>query len=305
MSAEPFTACTFAVELRLPGKGEPLCQAAFCECDGLQVRRTITTLREGGDDGSARLFAGPESFGHVTLRRGMTSTFDLWDWWERTRRDPGLRARCDIVVLAPDLVEERVRFRLHHCLPAKLSGPTLDATANAVAIESLEIACERIEVLRPGEPPAQPAPEALAKAELRELDERFEREINKGRWVKVQINPGELRTSFTHEPGPRTQLDLRLAFDVRAPVASGRRAPIDVRRLTEKVAYFATPRPARGGALVRPAVRVAWGTFQFDGRVEALEETLESFSPDGRPLRASLALSLARERIDRYAFRVP
>jgi phage tail-like protein len=303
VSAEPFTAYTFAVELRLPGKGEPLCQAAFCECDGLELRRTITTLREGGDDGSARLISGQESFGRVTLRRGMTSTFDLWEWWERTRRDPAVRASCDVIVLSPDLAEERVRFRLHRCLPAKLSGPALNATANDIAIESLEIACERIELVRPGEPPAQSVAGPVARAELRELDERFEREINKGRWVKAQINPGELRTWFTHELGARAQLDLRLAFDVRSAVPTGRRAPDDVRRLTEKVAYFATPRPARGGALIRPAVRLAWGTFQFDGHVEALEETLESFSPEGRPLRASLVLSLARDKIDRYAFR--
>jgi hypothetical protein len=123
--------------------------------------------------------------------------------------------------------------------------------------------------------------------------------------VAVQINPDELRTSFSHELGsPSTRLDLRLAFDVRSP-APGSRAPDDVRRLTEKVAYFATPRRARGGALVRPAVRLTWGTFQFDGHVEALHEALEAFSADGRPLRATLALSLARPQIAPYAFRTP
>jgi hypothetical protein len=48
-----------------------------------------------------------------------------------------------------------------------------------------------------------------------------------------------------------------------------------------------------------------WGTFRFDGYVEALEETLEAFSPDGRPLRATLALSLARAQIAPYAFAAP
>jgi phage tail-like protein len=245
-------------------------------------------VREGGDEGTTRLVPGRESFGTVTLRRGMTSNFDLWAWWEQ-----GVRATGDVVVLTPDLVAERVRFRLHRCLPVKLTGPTLNARSTAVAIESLELACERIELVRPGEPPPQ-APKALVKAQLRELDARFEREINKSRWVTVQINPDELRTSFTHDPAPRTQLDLRLTFDTRAPAPSGRSVPTDVRRLTERVAYFATPRPARGGALVRPAVRLAWGSFQFDGQVETLEETLESFSSDGRPLHAELTLSLAR-----------
>jgi phage tail-like protein len=296
VSGEPFAARTFAVELRLPGSDEPLCQAAFRECEGLELRRAIATVHEGGDERSVRLLPGHESFGNVTLRRGMTAALHLWLWWEQ-----GVRATCDVVVLSPDLTAERVRFRLHGCLPVRVAGPRLDAMTSDLAIETLELACERIEVLRPGAP-LPPAPQALVKAQLRELDARFEREINRARSVAVQINPHELRTSFAHEPTPRTQLDLRLIFDVRAPTATGRAAPDDVRRLTEKVAYFATPRPARGGALARPAVRLVWGTFQFDGHLEALEETLDAFSPDGRPLRAALALSLVQTHIAPYAF---
>lgn len=306
MSAEPFTGFAFAVELRLPGSDRPLCEAAFCECDGLELRREISALRELGNKDTVRLLPGVESFGRVTLRRGMTSSFDLWGWWERVRRDPGLRATCDVIVLSPDLAQERVRFRLHGCLPARITGPALDATKNEVAIESLEIACETIEVLRPGEKQPDRARDTVVKAQLRELDASFEREINKARWVTVQLNPHELRTSISHELGPSTRLDLTLRFDLEAPQPTRRRGPDDVRRLTERVAYFATPRPARGGgATTRPAVRLAWGTFQFDGHVEALEETIEGFSPDGRPLRAHVALSLGRAQIAPYAFRAP
>jgi phage tail-like protein len=302
VSAEPFTAFAFAVELRLPGSAAPLCQAAFCACDGLELRREILRFREGTEPSSVRLHPGAESFGNVTLRRGMTSTFDLWDWWDRVRQGQAVRATCDIVVLSPDLAQERVRFRLYRCLPAKITGPALNASGNDIAIESLELACEGIDIVRPGDKPPAAAAQPVARAQLRELDASFEREINRSRWVTVQINPHELRTSFTHEPGPTTRLDLRLAFDVDAPGPGGRRAPDDVRRLTERVAYFATPRAVRGATTTRPAVRLAWGTFQFDGHVEALEETLEAFSADGRPLRATLALSLARAQIAPYAF---
>ena len=305
MSAEPFTAYAFAVELRLPGRDEPLCQAAFCECEGLELRRQILTWREGGDAERARLLAGQESVGHVTLRRGMTATFDLWDWWERVRREPGLRATCDLVVLSPGLAAERVRFRLHGCLPAKLTAPDLNAAANEVAIESLEIACEGVEILRPGQKPYAPRRAPIVKAELRELDDAFEREINPHRWVTAQVNPLQLRTALRHEPTPSARLDVQLAFDVRALDPADRDAAADVRRLTERVAYFATPRPTRAGASALPAVRLAWGTFRFDGRVESFEESIDVFSADGRPLRASLALSLARPQIEALAPREP
>jgi phage tail-like protein len=293
VSAEPFTAFAFAIELRLPGSDEPLCQAAFSECEGLELRREILLARDGSEPGAVRMFPGAESVGRVTLCRGMTSSFDLWDWWDRVRAGLPYRATCDIVVLSPDLAQERVRFRLTRCIPTKLTGPTLNAQGNDVAIETLEIACEGIELVRPGKEKPYAAPEPAVRAQLRELDASFEREINKPRWVTVQLNPHRLRTTFTHDPGPATRLDLTLAFDVDEP-AAGRRAPADVRRLTEKVAYFATPRAARGGGATRRAVRLAWGGFRFDGHVEALEETLEAFSPDGRPLRATIALTLAR-----------
>jgi len=271
VSAEPFTAFAFAIELRLPGSDRPLCEAAFSACEGLELRREILRFREGTDPTSVHLRPGAESFGNVILHRGMTSGFDLWDWWERVRRGEATRATCDIVVLTPDLAQERVRFRLYNCLPAKLTGPALDAAGNDIAIESLELACEGIDIVRPGDKPsAVAATEPVAKAQLRELDASFEREINKARWVTVQINPHDLRTSYSHELGPTTRLDLQLTFDVDAPAPRGRRAPDDVRRLTERVAYFATPRVGRGGAPARPAVRLAWGTFQFDGHVEAL-----------------------------------
>ena len=127
------------------------------------------TLRDGGS-GMAWIVPGQESFGHVTLRRGMTTTFDLWDWWARVRRDPAVRAICDVIVLTPDLAAERVRFRLHGCLPVKLTGPTLDAMGNDIAIESLELACDGIDIVSPGDKAVEPAPTAVAKVQLRELD---------------------------------------------------------------------------------------------------------------------------------------
>ena len=180
MSAEPFTAFAFAVELRLPGSDRPLCEAAFCACDGLELRREVIRARDGADPTNVRLLPGPESFGNVVLRRGMTTTFDLWDWWERVRRGQAARATCDIVVLSPDLAQERVRFRLYRCLPVKLTGPALNAAGNDIAIESLELACEGIDIVRPGDKPsAAPArrarrqgPAARARRELRARDQQ-------------------------------------------------------------------------------------------------------------------------------------
>jgi hypothetical protein len=75
----------------------------------------------------------------------------------------------------------------------------------------------------------------------------------------------------------------------------------DVRRLTQKVAFFITPKKV-GDHYVPPALRFAWGTFVFDGLMDSMEESLEFFSPDGRPLRASVSIALSQQRITKFAF---
>jgi phage tail-like protein len=269
--SEPFTAYSFRVDIVLPGAGEPLCGAAFSECDGLELRLDVRSLREGGNNTGPVLLAGPASYGEVTLRRGMTESFDLWDWCGGVMRDPSLRADAVVTVLAPDHETVRARFRLRRCLPVRLKAPRLDAVDGVVAIEELQLACEGLAVDRPGGQPLPSAPKR--KAELHELDPSFQREVNPDRAVQVQLNPPSLRLTTADQV---TRLALELWFDV-----AGARED-DVRRLTKPVAYFAGV----------PATRLQWGTFRFDGHVEALEESLELFSADGRPLRARVELTL-------------
>jgi nucleoid-associated protein YgaU len=47
-----------------------------------------------------------------------------------------------------------------------------------------------------------------------------------------------------------------------------------------------------------PGIRFLWGSFKFDGIVEGLEESLEFFSPEGRPLRASVTLNMSQQKIE-------
>ena len=284
--SEPFTAYNFRVEIMLPGAAEPLCQAAFAECDGIEMNFDVKTLYEGGDGAGRRLLAGPASFGEVTLKRGMTASFDLWDWCGSVQRDPALRADARVVMLAADRTEV-ARFLLRRCLPVRLKAPRLDATNGVVAVEELHLACESLALDGPGRDPV-PEPPRQQKAELRELDQLLSQEVDKDRWVRVQLNPRDLHLSFA-DAEPDASAPARLALELWLDAAGAG----DVRRLTQRIAYFATPR--RAGDRKPPGVppvRFVWGPFRFDGHVEALEETLDFFSPDGRPLRARLSLSL-------------
>jgi hypothetical protein len=157
----------------------------------------------------------------------------------------------------------------------------------------------------------------LAKAELRKLDADFKNEIERERWVKVQFNPESLKVSLANQlatgqgagdqkggaarqfVGAGTmKLTAQLWFDVTAR-EDGAPAEQDVRLLTKKVAYFITPHQ-EGSHFVPPVVRFVWGSFQFDGLMDSLEESLELFSPEGRPLRASVSFTLSQQKIAEF-----
>jgi hypothetical protein len=164
----------------------------------------------------------------------------------------------------------------------------------------------------------------LAKAKLKELDADFKNEINQDKWTTVQFNPESLKVSFANQvatpsgsgdqSGPQarqfvgagtTKLAVTLHFDVTSEIPQELPQVDDVRQLTERVAYFITPAgdpPTNPKKYIPPAVRFAWGSFQFDGLMDSMEETLELFSFEGRPLRATVAITLSQQKITAFTF---
>jgi phage tail-like protein len=146
--ARPFTAFNFSVEITIAGMA-PACAAAFSECDGLELNQEVKTIREGGNNGVQWRLAGPTAYGTLTLKRGITASFDLWDWFERALTDPSLRASATVILMAEDRVSERVRFVVRGCRPLKVKAPPLNAKDGMVAIEELQVAYESMSLQRP------------------------------------------------------------------------------------------------------------------------------------------------------------
>ena len=145
----PFTAFNFGVEIRVEGVAEQICDAAFSECDGLEMTMDVKTIREGGNNGRQIRLTGPLTFGQVTMKRGMTSNLELWDWFNLMLSDQSLRADAEVVIFAADGETERARFQLSRCVPVKLKSPPLSAKDGAVAIEELQIAYEKLTLKKP------------------------------------------------------------------------------------------------------------------------------------------------------------
>ena len=162
--------------------------------------------------------------------------------------------------------------------------------------------------------PEQPE---VKKAELRELKQGGN---DRDYRVTVQFNPETLKVSYANQvvppsnPGAQdqregstqfvgkgtTKMSVQLWFDATSVLPEGKQGVTDVRDLTKEVIYFITPKQSDEDPKknVPPGIRFLWGSFQFDGIVESLEESLEFFSQDGRPLRASISLSMSQQKIE-------
>jgi hypothetical protein len=157
----------------------------------------------------------------------------------------------------------------------------------------------------------------LAKAEMVEIDTESGDPVDGGNKLTVQFNPDTLKVTFANQlqtpsgagdqrgtPARQyvgagtTKLAVSLVFDVTAPLP-GSDDFDDVRKLTGKVAFFITPKQDQQDRtnFKPPGVRFVWGSFQFDGLMDSMEETLEFFSSQGKPLRAGVSIALSQQRI--------
>jgi len=154
----PFFAFAFSIEIRRPDVSTGfLCNAAFAECDGIELGMDVKTIREGGNNDTQIKLAGPRVYGTLTLKRGMTSNFDLWDWADAAMNNPGLRASANVVILSSTARPTASRqalatFELTGCLPLKVKAPALNAKDGMVAVEELQIAYEKVTFQRPSTP---------------------------------------------------------------------------------------------------------------------------------------------------------
>ena len=144
----PFTSFNFSVEITRNDNPKPLADAAFSECDGLEMTMESKTIREGGNNGRQIRLSGGMAYGQLTLKRGLTKGFDLWQWLHDTQIKPALRAHAE-VVLFDAAHQPTARFVLERCLPVKLKAPALNAKDGLLAVEELALVYESLEWRQP------------------------------------------------------------------------------------------------------------------------------------------------------------
>jgi phage tail-like protein len=137
---DPFKNYSFLVEI------DGIASAAFKSVSGLAAEAEVIEYREGSDVlSSSRKLPGRVRYPNVTLKRGITTSHDLWDWWQ-TVVDGPVQRRNVAITLLDDSRTPVLRWLLRNAWIAKIEGPNLEAGGNEVAIESIELAHEGLEL---------------------------------------------------------------------------------------------------------------------------------------------------------------
>lgn len=137
---DPYRGFNFRVEL------DNTSVASFRECSGLSTTIDAVDYREGTDKNlSARKLTGQSKNANVGLKRGITQSPDLWNWYKNILN--GIQDRRNgAIILQDEQHNDVMRWNFENGWICKYEGPALNATSNDVAIESIEICHERLEL---------------------------------------------------------------------------------------------------------------------------------------------------------------
>ena len=136
----PYLNFNFTVDI---GAGEEL---GFSEVEAPSGEIEVIEYREGSDrSNTARKLPGRAKYSNVTLKRGITGNTELYQWWTSVR-DGQVERRNVTITLLDEQRQPVLRWLLRNAWPVKIEGPALNATGNEVAIETLELSHEGLEL---------------------------------------------------------------------------------------------------------------------------------------------------------------
>jgi phage tail-like protein len=136
---DPYSAFNFLVEI------DGVTVAGFAEVGGLTTETDIVEYRNGDEDITVRKLPGKAKYTQISCKRGYTKSRELWEWRRlaitgRTERKSGT------IQLLDEARQPALKWNFREAWPSKWEGPALNAKNNEVAIETLEIAHEGLEL---------------------------------------------------------------------------------------------------------------------------------------------------------------
>lgn len=141
----PYGAYNFLVSL--DGDDAGAARAGFTRVTGLDLRVELIRYRNGNDRSqTSRLIPGLAPNPVVALSRGIIGDLDLYTWVRAVADGQAQPRNVRIDLLSEDRSAVAQSWLLRRALPTALDGPDLDARSSEVAIETLVLVAEGIEI---------------------------------------------------------------------------------------------------------------------------------------------------------------
>lgn len=127
-----------------------VCSGAFSECTGLEATMEPKVIKAGGANYGATQRAGQVSFATVVLKRGMTSTRDLFHWFQLVGGGTYACRLAAEIAMQDGTGKTVLTWGLDRCLPVKFKAADLNAKGTDIGIEELHLAHEGLRLFHAG-----------------------------------------------------------------------------------------------------------------------------------------------------------
>lgn len=122
-------------------------RVGFAEVGGLNVENQFIEYRAGDfPEYSSIKMPGLRKFSNITLKRGIVTADNQFFAWLSTIKLNKADRRDLVISLLNEEHQPVMVWKVMRAFPVKVEGPQLKATSNEVAIESIELAHEGLEV---------------------------------------------------------------------------------------------------------------------------------------------------------------
>ena len=122
-------------------------RVGFSEVTGLTQENQVIEYRDGSfPEYSSIKMPGMRKFSNVTLKRGVVKGDNQFFTWLSTVKLNTVARRDLIINLLNEDHKPVMVWKIMRAFPVKVEGPQLKASGNEVAIESIELAHEGIEL---------------------------------------------------------------------------------------------------------------------------------------------------------------
>ncbi|MBC7934328.1 MAG: phage tail protein [Rhizobacter sp.] len=119
----------------------------FSEIAGLDIEIETISFREGSSPAdSDRKMPGLRKFSNITLKRGIIQGDNEFFEWINTKQVGNIERRDLAISLLDEQHQPAIVWKVKNAFPVKYAGPVLNANSSEIAMESLEITHEGIQV---------------------------------------------------------------------------------------------------------------------------------------------------------------